>query len=660
MLTLALLFSPVAHAQEVLPVERIRFYETGVAWFERAGNVQDTTRLPVPTSHLDDALKSLVVLGGDVDVGAITFPSSPGEDAARVSAGLDGNDRVSFDEALRALLGVDVVITGNKGTVRGALLDVEKLPNPPPPKDGPQTVLRPEFALTVLDEAGTLRRIDTQDIDAVKSDESAVTSRLDTAARTLSRTRAQAGSALGLQLAEGGDLALGYLTEAAVWRVSYRVLQGPSEATLQAWALIHNDTDEGWENIHVELANGEPDSFLYPLAAPRYAERPLETPDRYMSTVPQLAAETPDDMWTGSESYGSGGFGAVGHGYGGGGSSLSMGSVGSASIAAALKEAEPVQTPTQFVYRVARPLDLQPHHSALVPLVHQAVPTERAVTFTPHAREPRSGLWLENGTDRTLPAGVVSVLEAGGLAGEARLQRLKPDETQMLLIGNELDLEVDRSSTQDPFAYSQFSFRGGQVRLEGEQTHHSEFVVHNRSGRERSVWFAMELGPRAEVNKDVRTEIDPHRGWTYAIFDASAGDSTSAVAWSERSVQHHAAESLAADTYLELGESGVAEAVLMRAAAKQRDAIDDARAAQQEHEARRQRAESQLQGLRADLEAAAGGDGTTSLARRSAAVESELRQLAERDAAVQAEIDEAIAELYSILGGHMQQTAQMP
>jgi hypothetical protein len=47
---------------------------------------------------------------------------------------------------------------------------------------------------------------------------------------------------------------------------------------LQGWALLHNDTDEDWRGGRVELVNGRPDSFLFPVAAPRYARRELVPP----------------------------------------------------------------------------------------------------------------------------------------------------------------------------------------------------------------------------------------------------------------------------------------------------------------------------------------------------------------------------------------------
>src|SRR5688572_24693702 len=79
--------SPLAAAaprSATLPLTRVRLYETGVGYFERSGAVPGgETALPVPAGHLDDALKTLVVLGGDTKVSGVAFSSSVSRDMAR-------------------------------------------------------------------------------------------------------------------------------------------------------------------------------------------------------------------------------------------------------------------------------------------------------------------------------------------------------------------------------------------------------------------------------------------------------------------------------------------------------------------------------------------------------------------------------------------------
>ena len=90
----ALWASPALGADPApLPLSRVRLYETGVGYFERSGPLaQRGAPLPVPTSHLDDALKTLVVLSDDPEarVAGIEFSSSLSPGRARSLAGLPG------------------------------------------------------------------------------------------------------------------------------------------------------------------------------------------------------------------------------------------------------------------------------------------------------------------------------------------------------------------------------------------------------------------------------------------------------------------------------------------------------------------------------------------------------------------------------------------
>jgi hypothetical protein len=648
---LTVLLALPALAADVLPVQRVRFYETGVGWFERTGLVQDTTSLPVPTSHIDDALKSLVILGGDVEVGAITFPTASGDDAARVAAGLQGDTEVGFAHALRALLGVKVTLRTDDRSITGLLLEVDGPLPVPVPEEGDEVLPQAsQYALTVFGADGSLQRTTTDRLLSVTSEEGDVSARLAAATRTLGQTRAQRPNALNLDLWKGGQLSLGYLAEAPVWRVTYRVIAGEQGAELQAWALVHNDTDEAWKGVRVELANGEPDSFLYPMAAPRYAERALVTPNVDLNTVPQLAAITADDLWNDlsgpSYGIGIGGMGSGGSGYGYGAAGL--GTIGVMG-AAQLKEAEPVETPTQFVYRVARPLDLPAHHSALVPLVHDEVPTEAAVVFAPGATEGRTSVWLRNGTGKTLPAGVLSVLEAGGLAGETSLERLKPGETQMLQFGNELDVDLSWTVDAEETMPTKLEVDGGLITVTETSASVTTVALRNRSGRARSVWLGLALSPEAEVTGGVRTEIDPHRGWTYAILPAPTGSSEPTVrteANTERSMEPGQASEY---EYRRWAELGLADPGTLTRAADRRALLAKSEVELTELQADRTRAQAELVGLRDSLRAAEGSDGTGALTRRAASVEAESRRLDERVAEVEARLAEHRTALVDVL-----------
>src|SRR5437868_14268688 len=95
-------------AVSILPLKSVRLYETGVGYFERSGNIgADNSGLPLPAGHLDDALKTLVVLSQDATarVHGISFPSSVSKGMGRALAGLpqNGDDSVSYHDLLLSM-----------------------------------------------------------------------------------------------------------------------------------------------------------------------------------------------------------------------------------------------------------------------------------------------------------------------------------------------------------------------------------------------------------------------------------------------------------------------------------------------------------------------------------------------------------------------------
>jgi hypothetical protein len=145
--------------------------------------------------------------------------------------------------------------------------------------------------LTILGEAGEVQRFRASRLVSVRPTDATAREKLGSAAIALSDRAAQMRRSLHVLAESSAAVRLGYIAETPVWRSTYRLVLAPNSerATLHGWALIHNDTDERWAEVSVELVNGRPDSFLFPMSAPRYARRPLAEPAELLSTVPQLA-----------------------------------------------------------------------------------------------------------------------------------------------------------------------------------------------------------------------------------------------------------------------------------------------------------------------------------------------------------------------------------
>jgi len=305
---------------------------------------------------------------------------------------------------------------------------------------------------------------------------------------------------------------LGYVAETPVWRASYRLVLGgdPKQAKIQGWALLHNDTDEAWKGVRVEIVNGRPDSFLFPLAAPRYTRRQLVTPDEQLSTLPQLGSTTPDWMWGDEvgEAYGAGGLGLSGSGEGGGGrgEGIGLGSVGTLGYGAGsgdqsflldvgnlagIAPATGVEAGALFRFTLAEPVDLRAHGSVLAPFFGETIDATRIAVFKSSEEGARSAVRLTHRGTQTLPSGTIAVFADGGFAGESVLGRMKSNETQVVEFGSDLDVMLTTTDDQHADETRAVSFEDGVLVEHFVRRHSLRYDIENRSGSERLV--ALEL-----------------------------------------------------------------------------------------------------------------------------------------------------------------------
>jgi hypothetical protein len=529
---------PEPSTPAIVPLRSLRLYETGVGYFERTGTVSGGKSLPVPTSHLDDALKSLVILGEGASVQALTFSSSLSKPMARAMVGIQDGETLAFPSLLSALKGVRVEVALSSGgePLRGRLVELtEETAEPPaePPRSGTEAPPRKDRSLVLLTEDGALRQVRLADVRSVRPLDPAFASRLAAGLDATSARGTQVQRALQL-LGEGGPVTFGYIAETPVWRASYRIVLEPQKSAFQGWALLHNDTDEDWKNIRLSLVNGRPDSFLFPLAAPRYLRRELLRPDQPLPTTPQLLGQSADDLWSEADAFGAGGLGlsGVGEGGGGRGEGIGLGSVGtighgsgtgygygsgllSVGNLASTAQSSGSEQGALFSYAVERPLSLPNHSSALVPFLEQRVALEPITWLEDGAR---IGVRFENTTGQTLPAGTVAVFHNGGFAGETTLDRIKPGERRFLTFGADLDVELNehRRSSKDETA--RVVARDKDLEEHFLRTTNHTITLQNRSPLPRSVYLVLRLHSNAKVTGADALDYDTAQNKPVAIF----------------------------------------------------------------------------------------------------------------------------------------------
>jgi len=549
-----------AATRSILPLRSLRLYETGVGYFERSGALDGhaAASLPVPAGHLDDALASLVVLNGGAGgvVSGLAFASSVTKATARSRAGLpaDPNAPIAWRDLLDSMKGEQVTIVtrdASEPTVGrivevGLEIDDARARALSEIRDAKQDEPPKRLVVTLLTHQGAVALVPAESIVRIRPVDPAFAARLDAALDATGTRSAQNARSLRLLGDARGQVTFGYVAETPIWRASYRLTVAPraddaSAATLQGWALLHNDTDESWHDIHLELVNGEPDSFVFPIAAPRYARRQLVHPETPLSTLPQLRDTTADAMWGDNldETLGHGA--GTGSGYGSGhgrlgGSHTSRaptirmgqtqvdGATSKSSLLdvgnlADLAPASGVEQGAMFVYSVPGGLSLEAHASALVPFVQRPVSIESVALFLGPGEPGRVAVRFVNTTGQTLPTGTVTVFGAGGFSGETSLDRLKPGERRFLQIGNDLDGEVTRTSAQHREESKRVTFDGDHLKEHFLRTTEETWQLENRGTGGRTFYVMVSADANAKVTGVDRVDFDETSARPVVVFN---------------------------------------------------------------------------------------------------------------------------------------------
>lgn len=603
--------SAAAAKPSLMPLTRVRLYETGVGYFERTGSVgANSVTLPVPASHLDDALKTLVVLseGGAARLGGVEFASSVTPGMGRALAGASDGEPLNLTALLTSLKGANAVVSLAHEKLEGRIVDVldadaSDLEACVPSGSGDDAACEPTKvpSLVVMTKAHELRRLALGDVTGVRPTDPAVTARLNAALDALSGGSARVLKELRV-LAQGKRVTLGYVGEAPVWRASYRLVLGDAKsAVLQGWALLHNDTDEAWHGVTVELLNGRPDSYLFPLAAPRYARRELVTPDNELSAVPQLMHTTPDALWNvDGDDAGAGGMGlsGVSEGGGGRGEGIGLGSIGtlghgsgsasddSSSLLAvgnlaAIAPSEGVESGSLFRYTLGDKLDLRAHGSALVPFIGEGVEARRVALFARPEISARSAVYITHHGSQTLPAGTLAVFDHG-FAGESALPRLKPHETTTAEYGAELDVSLAESAVPPRDEPRALRFEHWQLVEHYVRHHELTEQLENKSGEPRTVFMGLDYVNNANVQGADELVYDTRNARAYAVFAvAPKATATRTLTVTEGLARSYPVRELTVETLARLTKSGslperqratvrLAQVALEEAAAKRR------------------------------------------------------------------------------------------
>jgi hypothetical protein len=457
-LVAALALLPAAHAQDApvaqadLPVTRLVATTSGLATFEHEGTVTGTQELvlQVPEEAMDDLLQSLVLQDfGGGSIRPVRYASRDALGRVLASYAFDLRQAPGLAQLLAQARGEALTIEG-AADVEGTLLAVER-----EQAEGEA----PDWYLTVVGADG-LTRVALDEVARVRFASPELQAELEAALAALARDRAEDRAELRIRFEGVGErrVRVAYVREMPIWKTSYRlVVHDDGSADLQGWAILDNPTDLDLIDVDVTFLAGSPISFVTELYGPIYVDRPRVAPEAARQVVPEADA---------------GAFAPQAEAARADRAADGLGMMAAPAPAAAAPElqdagveaaASGVRTASAYAYRVDDPVTVGRQSSAMVPIVQARIPAQRVTVVDPATAggAPLRAVRIDNDADALLAAGTVTLFDAAGFAGNARLADLAPGGDRLLRFAGDLGVRVAREGQELPERIVALRIEGG-------------------------------------------------------------------------------------------------------------------------------------------------------------------------------------------------------
>jgi len=479
---LALSFLPAMFGAD-LPITEVTLYKHGVAHLERAGELKpgDTARLDFKPDEMNDVLKSLTVTdstGGKVN-GVRYDSSDPLE--KRLA---DFPFQLGAGESLSALLdqmkGARIELELGSGDVGGTILGSRVVQE----SDKSQREV-----LVLLMDSGDIRGFDLGAATGVKLSDPKLQAQLVAYLTVLNQSHARDRRSVYIDAVGSGTrkLIASYMTPAAVWKSSYRLMFGAAgEPTLEGWAIVDNTSGEDWSNVRLAVVSGKPVSFITKLYEPRYVQRPFAELAENQAAAPVVyagAMEAAKDEMGRAKAMPPPRAAQIAGGIGG---NFSMSNAVSPSSFSATADTR--QAGELFEYSFAAPVTVKQGESAMLPFLQQKIGARKLLVYAEsYGLNPRDAAELTNNTGKTLDGGPITVYDSGSYAGEALVETLPMGDKRLISYGVDLGTRVTTAFNSSQAVVREIHFQRGILTARSAMQETKTYTIKNVDAKAKTL-----------------------------------------------------------------------------------------------------------------------------------------------------------------------------
>jgi hypothetical protein len=519
------------YAQAELPLKKVVLFSSGVAYYERAAEIDGKTRalLHFDRAQMDDALKSLVIYDPAGKSPFASYENSSSEGKINFQGGL-----LSLFEKMR---GEEVEISG-KTTFKGKILAVER--KILALSDGTR-----EEAVVTLFGAGKAAHFPLSEIEGARFTDPKINAEIEKSLAALKNGGDLSPSTIEIFLDGEKRRAarVSYVLAAPVWKANYRLDLGGKTPFLQSWAIIDNAGDSDWVNVQLTLAIGRITSFTQPYFAPFYTSRPALPLsiegfasarqfdsgyggylDREVPMAMEEVAERkmmmkaptprPSSDFAENDAY--------------------YYEKESAESLQGYANAESKRVGEQFTYKIGSDVTLQRKKSAMAPLASGEIAGRKISIFSADQRlnseeNPSLGAEITNTLNSPLPAGSIAIFDGGSYAGDALLKFFPQGEKRLISYGDDLLVRGFKTYSARRVIDS-VKISKGVMKISRKITHKNEYLFKNSADYEKTLILEQNYARNSKLAEPENYLEKTDRAYRFEIILPAKQEKSFAVA----------------------------------------------------------------------------------------------------------------------------------
>lgn len=526
-----------------LPIREVVLYKHGVGYFERAGELKpgETAKIDFKADDMNDVLKSLTITdrnGGKI--GSVRYDASETLEKRLEDFPFAVGGQLSLAAFLDQMKGARLELRLGSETIAGAIVSARVVQTSE--RDKPVE----RETLVLLMDSGEMRAFDLGAATAVKLTDPKLQTQIKDYLAVLSQARSKDRRSIYIDSTSTGarDLIASYMTPAAVWKSSYRLIfGGQGEPSLEGWAIVDNTTGDDWDNVRLSVVSGKPISFITQLYEPRYVERPAAELAENRPVAPtvfsgSMGALTANDRVQVAQS------GAkappmaspgMGGGYGGGAIRMG-GNLSSLAVSTEGRDAGEL-----FEYSFAGPVTVKKGESAMLPFLQQKVSARKLIIYSESfGLHPMHAAEITNSTGKTLDGGPITVYDANAYAGEALVETVKAGDKRLISYGVDLGTRVTTAFGSSREAAREIHFRRGVLTTRSAIDEVKTYTMNNVDAKAKTViiehtqrpgYKLLNQGPAEKTANAYRFEVKlaPNSTEAFAVREERVIDETVAI-----------------------------------------------------------------------------------------------------------------------------------